>query len=227
MSSQDTIHPCDNRVLSIRELMTLMTIPNSFKWTSNDDNLTVDNSDEYLKKNEGNIRRCIGEAVPTQIISDIALKLSPLLDYCDYIADENNYIPNNIFDICSKENGKLIYSDVFPAIDDLKEDISSIKIKIVGTRNFLIYYPQLISFFSHLNTIDIDLYDAKEYDNIILDDYLSSLAQPINVKVKVVQHYQPLEKYNLLIREGKCFQIERKNKRVSYNALNNEQPSLF
>lgn len=36
MSSQDTIHPCDNRVLSIRELMTLMTIPNEFRWTDHD-----------------------------------------------------------------------------------------------------------------------------------------------------------------------------------------------
>ena len=79
MSSQDTIHPCDNRVLSIRELMTLMTIPNSFQWTDHDSQLTVENSDEYLRDNEGNIRRCIGEAVPTQIGKDIAGKIKQML----------------------------------------------------------------------------------------------------------------------------------------------------
>ena len=51
MSSQDTIHPCDNRVLSIRELMTLMTIPNTFRWTDHDEQLSVDNSETYLKEN--------------------------------------------------------------------------------------------------------------------------------------------------------------------------------
>lgn len=80
MSSNDTIHPTDNRVLSIRELMILMTIPNDFKWTDKDSELTPDNSTEYLKKNELNIRRCIGEAVPTHIIADIAEKIKQGLE---------------------------------------------------------------------------------------------------------------------------------------------------
>src|SRR5690606_35945709 len=33
LASQNTIHPRDNRVFSIRELMVLMTIPREFKWT--------------------------------------------------------------------------------------------------------------------------------------------------------------------------------------------------
>lgn len=32
LASQNTIHPIDNRVFSIRELMNMMTIPSSFKW---------------------------------------------------------------------------------------------------------------------------------------------------------------------------------------------------
>ncbi len=76
LSSQDTIHPRDNRVLSIRELMILMTIPVQFKWTEEDEGLWENISDEkteaYLKKHEMNIRRCIGEAVPTRICYDIA-----------------------------------------------------------------------------------------------------------------------------------------------------------
>ena len=41
LSSQDTIHPTDHRVLSIRELMRVMTIPNDFHWTTYDDTTTV------------------------------------------------------------------------------------------------------------------------------------------------------------------------------------------
>ena len=80
MSSNDTIHPTDNRVLSIRELMILMTIPEDFQWTDKDGELTPENSTEYLKKNELTIRRCIGEAVPTHIIADIAKKIKQGLE---------------------------------------------------------------------------------------------------------------------------------------------------
>lgn len=80
LSAHDTIHPSDNRVLSIRELMVLMTIPASFKWTSDDERLTPANSDAYLRANEANIRKCIGEAVPTVIMFEIAMKLDPLLE---------------------------------------------------------------------------------------------------------------------------------------------------
>ena len=80
LSSQDTIHPTDNRVLSIRELMRVMTIPDSFRWTDHDETITVETSDKYLKENELNIRRCIGEAVPTQIMKDISNKINNVLD---------------------------------------------------------------------------------------------------------------------------------------------------
>lgn len=78
--TDDTIHPTDNRVLSIRELMILMTIPNDFQWTDKDGELTPENSTEYLKKNELTIRKCIGEAVPTHIIADIAKKIKQGLE---------------------------------------------------------------------------------------------------------------------------------------------------
>lgn len=32
LASQNTIHPNDDRVFSIRELMKMMTVPESFKW---------------------------------------------------------------------------------------------------------------------------------------------------------------------------------------------------
>ena len=76
LASQSTIHPTDNRVFSIRELMRLMTIPDSFKWTYTNfcdlNNLTTEEKVNFLKKEEINIRKSIGEAVPTIIFRKIA-----------------------------------------------------------------------------------------------------------------------------------------------------------
>ena len=79
MASQNTVHPVDDRVFSIRELMKLMTIPISFKWANQSleelNLLTDEEKKSYLKKNEMNIRQCIGEAVPTIIFSQISRKI--------------------------------------------------------------------------------------------------------------------------------------------------------
>jgi len=76
LSSQSTIHPEDNRVFSIRELMRFMTIPDIFNWSniSLKELNALENKEKviYLKKNEVNIRQCIGEAVPTIIFRQIA-----------------------------------------------------------------------------------------------------------------------------------------------------------
>ncbi len=46
----------------------MMNIPDSFKWTSlNIKKLTYKEQELWLLKNEGNIRKCIGEAVPTGV----------------------------------------------------------------------------------------------------------------------------------------------------------------
>ncbi|MGH2097882.1 DNA cytosine methyltransferase [Aerococcus urinaeequi] len=79
LASQNTVHPVDDRVFSIRELMLMMNIPEDFKW-SNDDLVELNRLDEnqkekYLKKHEINIRQSIGEAVPTIIMNQIAIKI--------------------------------------------------------------------------------------------------------------------------------------------------------
>ena len=75
-ASQSTIHPCDNRVFSIRELMKLMSIPDSFRWSSIPEvelnNFSSIEKRNFLKKEEINIRQSIGEAVPTIIFRQIA-----------------------------------------------------------------------------------------------------------------------------------------------------------
>ena len=79
LASQATIHPTDNRVFSIRELMRLMSIPNSFKWTNVPEqelnNLPLEQKQKFLKKEEMNIRQSLGEAVPTTIFQQIAERI--------------------------------------------------------------------------------------------------------------------------------------------------------
>tara|TARA_B100000780_G_scaffold275960_1_gene243633 strand:- start:95 stop:2617 length:2523 start_codon:yes stop_codon:yes gene_type:complete len=76
LSSQNTVHPTDNRVFSIRELMRMMSIPESFEWFNVS---TIDLNEKtylekklFLKKEELNIRHCLGEAVPTGVFKSIA-----------------------------------------------------------------------------------------------------------------------------------------------------------
>jgi DNA (cytosine-5)-methyltransferase 1 len=83
LASQNTIHPSENRVFSIRELMLMMNIPNSFKWSTisfeNLNKLNLSEKKAFLKKEELNIRHCIGEAVPTAPFASIAQNIKNAL----------------------------------------------------------------------------------------------------------------------------------------------------
>lgn len=83
LASQNTVHPVDDRAFTIRELMLLMNIPVNFKWTEMSEeelnNLPLEEKQEFLKKNETNIRECIGEAVPTVIMQKIARNIKEVL----------------------------------------------------------------------------------------------------------------------------------------------------
>ena len=76
LSSQNTVHPSDNRVFSIRELMRMMSIPTTFKWaktkTEKLNKLSLLEKKLFLKQEELNIRHCLGEAVPTGVFKSIA-----------------------------------------------------------------------------------------------------------------------------------------------------------
>ena len=84
LASQNTIHPVDDRVFSIRELMRMMNIPTSFKWSDIPENelnrMTMEEKKKFLKKNEINIRQSIGEAVPTVIMYKIAKNIKEELN---------------------------------------------------------------------------------------------------------------------------------------------------
>jgi len=84
LSSQNTIHPEENRVFSIRELMLMMSIPSSFQWTYEPTEKLNDYSllekKVFLKKEELNIRHCIGEAVPTGVFENIAKNIKDVIN---------------------------------------------------------------------------------------------------------------------------------------------------
>ena len=85
MASQNTIHPSDDRVFSIRELMLMMTVPSSFKWVEIDfsvlNALPFEKKRSFLKKEEIKIRQSLGEAVPTVIFQSIAKKIKSVLKH--------------------------------------------------------------------------------------------------------------------------------------------------
>ena len=88
MASQNTVHPTDNRVFSIREVMMMMSVPDSFQWSDIpfDELNRLDSKGKkaFLKKEEMNIRQNLGEAVPTVIFRQIAKKIRQVMAKNEY-----------------------------------------------------------------------------------------------------------------------------------------------
>lgn len=102
LASQSTVHPLDDRVFSIRELMRMMTIPDDFMWSQYSvdylNKLSEIEKKQYLKKEEIKIRQSLGEAVPTIIFYQIAANLKRVLSHkpmnaasINKIVDANNF----------------------------------------------------------------------------------------------------------------------------------------
>lgn len=94
LAAQNTVHPEQDRVFSIRELMKMMNIPNEFRWVDMPleelNNLSDSNKRDVYKENETNIRQCIGEAVPTIIMQQIASQVKKFFDKPQMTAGEIN-----------------------------------------------------------------------------------------------------------------------------------------
>jgi len=79
LASQNTVHPTDDRVFSIRELMRMMTVPEDFRWVDMEldelNALSLSGKKAFLRHHEMNIRQSLGEAVPTEIFRSIAAKI--------------------------------------------------------------------------------------------------------------------------------------------------------
>ena len=227
MSSQDTIHPCDNRVLSIRELMTLMTIPADFLWTEKDNELTVENSDEYLKENEGNIRRCIGEAVPTHIGFIIANKIKLLLDYEDaFDQDERmNAVPNNVY--CESHEYRGFAMDpqsTFDIICRLSPNVDRLTVKVDSISSFVTYIPMFVSYFSEAESINIDVVKRGDDDDQILRHLIDRYQLGTNTHVELLSGVK-CKHYSHIVQYDGCYEISKQAQKVKKEEI--DQLSLF
>src|SRR5699024_1030003 len=87
----NTIHPEDDRAFSIRELMLMMSIPDDFKWldpsTDLNENTSYKQKNAIRSKTDKLIRESIGEAVPTAVMRNIAVKIKEYLN-SDMLSDD-------------------------------------------------------------------------------------------------------------------------------------------
>ncbi len=200
LASQSTIHPKDNRVLSIRELMRLMTIPNCFRWSEFDVSLldTFAKKKRFLKSNELNIRRCIGEAVPTHIMYTIACRAKEMLEFQDFVEcyykdskyalsayGRNFYIDTFIAEqnlSNTKKTGSYYtpQSVVYEALSAYKyddgQDLNVLE-PSVGLGAFL---PQLFVLLQDAGHVRLDLCDIDNQALFNLQSYLSQINIDMN-----------------------------------------------
>lgn len=124
LAAQNTIHPEQDRVYSIRELMEMMTIPHDFRWIPHDLDYLNALSDaekrKLYKTQEVNIRQCLGEAVPTEIMRQIAhrIKVSFFAKRCEAL-EINRIIAEYALDDRDKMND-------FVRQNPLELDVSSL-----------------------------------------------------------------------------------------------------
>ncbi|WP_156447706.1 DNA cytosine methyltransferase, partial [Streptobacillus felis] len=237
LAATDTIHPSSDRVLSIRELMRIMTIPNEFKWVK--ENVEKYNDyekiKEFLKKNELNIRRCIGEAVPTKIMYKISQNISKMFDYNYFLNNESlseEKIFSNIYIMSlinekkntlseARESG-LFYTPqniIFDSLNSVTNNEKKI-IKIlepsVGGGNFLI---PIISKFDYCEKLIIDIVDI---DLLVLEETIRQLKK-YNLdenKIEIRTHnldfidYNFEEEYDYIIGNPPYFKLSSNLKKI-------------
>ncbi len=103
LAAQNTIHPEQDRVYSIRELMVMMTIPDDFRWVDMSleelNALSEKEKQNIYKNHEMNIRQCLGEAVPTEIMRQLAVAIRSRLEQkrCESV-EINRIIADNHLD---------------------------------------------------------------------------------------------------------------------------------
>lgn len=223
LASQDTIHPSDNRVLSIRELMRLMTIPDNFKWTVQDIGklLSIKSKKDFLKDYELNIRRCIGEAVPTHIMQVIAHNAKEMIKFQEYaeqhsVDSDTSCFPSSFYTEAfnyetglknTKETGafytpQAVVYEALSTVDLSKKKVVKILEPAVGMGAFL---PQLFRLCDVCEKAIIDLCDVDDKTIDTLKKLISKIKynrQKIKlryIKGDFLTNSQIANKYDLIV----------------------------
>lgn len=130
LSSQNTVHPTDNRVFSIREVMLMMSVPETYNWTDIPfealNKLPLTEKKKFLSKNEMTIRHSLGEGVPTIIFQQVAKKIknysqAKVIDFTTIkkIIDENELLESGKLLQFIKDNGSTYPYSVLTKIAEL------------------------------------------------------------------------------------------------------------
>lgn len=166
LASQNTIHPEQDRVFSIRELMKMMSIPDDFKWIDVGldelNKLTLKEKKDILKKHEINIRQSLGEAVPTEIFHQIA---------------KNIYKFMSVQNLSDKEIEILIKDKKLSNIDSLLELIKNNTTYSLGTLSRIV----------ELANINREENEAYFTNKSILNDIYGELPNIQKDKVNILE----------------------------------------
>ena len=235
LASQSTIHPVDDRVLSIRELMRVMSIPEDFKWTQNGTAEEIDNAETL-------IRQSIGEAVPTGIILQIAKNINQMLDYDEFIKNYKegvNYEPSDNFYIDSflfekkladvNETGSF-YTPQIVVYNTIKgytpvTDTQKILEPSVGMGAFI---PQFLRLVDNCKKVEFDLVDISYECLSLLKKALLKYLTNKNVKFNFVNDdfltHEFGGKYDCIITNPPYFKMNAllKKKYSSYSFLDTD-----
>lgn len=192
LASQSTIHPEDNRVFSIRELMRMMSIPDNFKWSDVPEeklnNMSESEKRAFLSKSELNIRQSIGEAVPTRIFQTIGKNIKEFLlnNKLDkksiklLISEHSLTDPKRLLEFIKDNINKYNFTE----LSKLSELANSQRLK-----NAAYYTSQDICF-----TIVNDLPDAKYFNRI---DILEPSVGSGNFIPLIVEKYREIPEVNI------------------------------
>ncbi len=208
LASQNTIHPKDNRVFSIAELMEMMTIPKNFVWDTIDPNTLKTKNEKlnWLKINQGNIRKCIGEAVPTNIFYEIASNIKKkLIDEIDIYNDIKKFEINNskrhlnAAFYTDKINLSYVY-DMLPDFDNNKEIF--IMEPSVGAGNFLM---PIFKKYENALKVNLTLIDIDKKSLNFTKKIIDKIGKPenFNIDFKCIDFLafdnNEIKKYDLII----------------------------
>lgn len=187
LASQNTIHPIDDRVFSIAELMVMMAIPKKFKWDKiNFNSLNSNQIKKWLTHNENNIRECIGEAVPTGVFYRIAKNIKNCL-----LCENNFFEVSKKFEIenLSKYKNAAFYTtrvnltEIYNLLPDFDSKIVRICEPSAGVGNFLL---PLFRKYESYQKVFLTLIDIDTRTITVLNENIKKINVPNNFEINVI-----------------------------------------